>query len=98
MPLLPQLAVADAVAAVAVVVRLVVAAVEATLVVVKLLAIFLSLMELVGVEATLAAAAAADVDADDDESLLLVLLTTSWTTLDEALRCLSPLILTISSF
>ena len=57
-----------------------------------LLAIFLlSLMEFVGV----ATAAAADVDADG-ESLLVLL--TSWTTLDEALRCLSPLILTISFF
>lgn len=47
--------------------------------------IFLSLLQLL-VPATV------DVDADGESLLVL----TSWTTLVEALRCLSPLILTIS--
>lgn len=59
--------------------------------------IFLSLMELpvvADVVVAAAAAAAADEDVEGDGESLFVL--TSWTTLDEALRCLSPLILTIS--
>ena len=58
--------------------------------------IFLSLMELpvVADVVVAAAAAAADEDVEGDGESLFVL--TSWTTLDEALRCLSPLILTIS--
>jgi hypothetical protein len=47
-------------------------------------------------EVLVAAAAAAVVDDVDADGESLLALTSCWTTLVEALRCLSPLILTIS--
>jgi len=64
---------------------------------------FLSLLAVADTPPPLAAAVSDDTEAAAVESfpellllLLLPTLTTSWATLDEALRCLSPLILTIS--